>query len=300
MTFPPSGSLGSATQPFIGDEMTVYAPPAFARLFENTGNIDNGYIIIPTDDPGKSTTSFVEVDFQGIPMNLSEARKVSFENRPILKRLEPIMVYQYTDFKQIAFDLKFAVIEASDAYDILVLANLLRRNVYPRKSTGIPHIIKMYLGPFFTDFAVDASSGKAQLITDAYTGDPLGINAVLTNYTITPSDKRKNDENLNKAASSQPPSFGVTSWYTNFPSEVSVKLDWIIFQDQLWSEPVNKSIELFKGISASVIDSEHATNPIGLTGNPITDAINNASNAVSSASQSVNDSISGFIGGIGK
>lgn len=196
-----------------------------ADLFKDSGDATNGYLTFVTDNGGS-----VRVLFQHIPENLSDSRKANYEVKEIAKRTEPLLIYQATGFREISFSLRFGARTAQEAYDLYGLANLLRRSVFPT-AVGIPQPCKLYLGPFFIYHKVVPSGNGVTLERDtSYSEDENGMNCVIRDYSITPSDKRLNHPEIQNGLPGTP-----QNWWVKVPSEVNISIGLYVFLGQVWS-----------------------------------------------------------------
>lgn len=191
-------------------------------LFEHSGKPENGYIIFFPEDNVK-----IKALFQHLPKNLSDSRKAEFKEVTILKRTEPVLVYQYTGFRTIAFDLNFHALTPQEAYDLMAISSLLRRSVLPTKR-GTPNPIKLFLGHWFINYAIKPQGNKYILVRDNFTEDENGFNAIIESVNLVPSENRFVSQEM--LSISQIPQ----GWNEWLPSSIDVKIDVKIFLSDVW------------------------------------------------------------------
>jgi hypothetical protein len=208
-------------QPFdMSTATSDAASTAGARfLFQNSGDNNNGYIIFYY-----KAAPYV-VLFQGLPDNISEGREASYQDINIAKRMEPLLIYQFSSFRHVSFDLTFGVNNNKDAKDLYTLMSLIRRSVMPTQR-GVPMFCKINLGGWILNMCPTELGFER----DDYTNDLL--NCMVAGYTITPSKERLYD----------PATFGniqnasAINWSAEkIPAKVSIRLDLKVFQQVVWS-----------------------------------------------------------------
>jgi hypothetical protein len=198
-----------------------------ATLFKTTGSEANGYIVFP-DKTGK----FIKVLFQHIPEGLSDGRKANYEVKEIAKRTEPLLIYQATGFREISFSLRFGARSIEEAYELYAFCNLLRRSVFPTNS-GIPNTCKLHLGQFFVYYdVVDSGDGVTMQNSSDFSEAQNGMDCVVRDYQITPSEKRLNPDNNDVSGLPQTPS----NWWVKVPSEITVSLSIYVFLGTVWGQ----------------------------------------------------------------
>lgn len=199
-----------------------------ATLFKNSGSESNGYLVFPAAKGG----GMIKVLFQHIPENLSDGRKANYEVKEIAKRTEPLLIYQATGFREINFGLRFGARSIDEAYELYAFCNLLRRSVFPTVS-GIPNTCKLNLGQFFVYYDVlDSGTGITMESSSDYSEAQNGMNCVIRDYQITPSEKRLNPDNEAAAGLKQTPA----NWWVKVPSEITVSLSLYVFLGTVWGQ----------------------------------------------------------------
>jgi hypothetical protein len=190
-------------------------------LFRESGDTSNGYITF------YSNGQAFQVNFQGIPEGLSDRRAANYHETSIAKRIEPLLVYQNTGFRTVSFNLKFGVLSQSDAYDMLVLAALVRRSVLPSEA-GLPMYISLNLGPWFVSHVPTIKDGRVVLDKDEFTEDEGGMTAMVASYTITPSADRLNQPTKG-SMSLEEDNPDPQGWSVKCPTSIELNLELKVF-----------------------------------------------------------------------
>ena len=230
-------------------------------LFSSSGTDSNGKLIFYYN-----ATQYI-VYLQAVPENITESREATFSPINIAKRMEPVLVYQYSGFRKVSFNMTFGVFSPQDATDLYTFMSLVRRSVMPTQR-GIPMYIRVNLGAWMNNLLPTPSGFDM----DDYTDDDL--TAMVASYSISPSEKRLFDpDTFGKINYEQYQ--GVVWEEEKVPAKVTINLDLQVFQQVVWS-----------GVSIIGPEGNVETDPVATTLPALKDTTSKASGSIPSGTTS--------------
>ena len=131
----------------------------------NTLN-DNCYITIPGFTSPVDGSSDIQLK---ILPEISDSKKATYADTPIIGRSNPIKTYSYSDNRVISMKLHFLVVEQDDIWNNISYLRAIQSAVYPRQGSGS----NPYLPPPVCQISCGTGLGA----------DPLCV--ILDNYSVS-------------------------------------------------------------------------------------------------------------------